>query len=574
MTGNDRIRQGTTTRLLALTLCALLLAAAPAFAGPADEAKSAEKAGRMADAAKAWARALKKSPGNRDAALGLARTAVRAGLADHYQAAEDSLRTLLEKQPKDAELLVGLGGICLATSAAKQDTLAKKSYDVEAKQCFEKALAADPGSDGAAGGLAQTYYQMGDFTNAIQTVDDFLAKRPNAPARALFWKGQTLYLQARDAFTAGGNQLTDEAQGLFRKAQGAYQGSAQADGGDAQVWIQLAYASAYVGDVPTAGDAYRKAAELDPTGRAPILGLQSLYTHTPDKYVAVLKGILEKHPQHVWALWHYGDERYKAGDFKKARELYAKYAEHSDNPGAGWYAAGLAAAQQGDADAAERLYYKALDANPDHAQAAGSIQQRIMASGAEQRARQSVKGAKEVIAEFAPLLKAAPKMAWLRNNLGFILREAYVGGARGGGEAKWRPILKAATEVYTEAADLLGEWTAAKEASYTWAQRYAEAQIISDTGLMYQFYEATRDLDKAETYYNIALEYTNDGYRDAYNNLAMILQEQERWQDLYDLSAACAEGITTESGAPDEGTRRKAAAIAKDLLASGKAKDM
>ncbi len=573
MTGNDRIHTGTFTRLLALALCAVLVAATPAVAGPADDAKAAEKAGRMVDAAEAWARALDTSPKNRAAALGLTRTAIRASLPGHYLAAEDSLRTLLESTPSDAELLVALGRICLATSAAKKDTLAKKSYDDEAKRSFEKALASKPTSDGAAGGLAQAYYQMGDFANAIKTVDDFLAKSPAAPARALFWKGQTLYLQALDAFRNGGNKMTAEARAKFSQAKGAYEGSVQADGSDPQAWIQLAYAGAYLGDVETAGEAYRKAAALDPSSRAPILGLQSLYTHTPGRYVAELQGILKKNPDHVWALWHYGDERYKAGDFKKAREMYAQYAAASDNPGAGYYAAGLAATQQGEHDAAERLYYKALKADPNHLQAAGAIAKRIMDSGAEQRARKSVKDAQAVIKQFEPLLEAAPAMAWIRNNLGFILREAYVGGVRGGGAAQWRPILKAATKVYTEGAELLGEWTAAKEASLSWAQRYAEAQIISDTGLMYQFYDDTRDYETAERYYTIALEYTDDGYRDAFNNLAMILNEQKRWQDLYDLAAACAESITTEEGAPDEGTRRKAAAIAKQLLADGRAND-
>ena len=575
MTGNNRTHLETLRRLAVVTLCVVLLAAPTAFAGPADDAKAAAKAGKWAKAADAWAQVLEKSPTNKEAAIGLTKAAIRAKLPDHFLTAEDSLRTLLEKNEKDVTLLVALGDICLATSGAKQDTLAKKSYDDEARQSYEKALRIDPKSDGAAGGLAQTYYQMADFANAIKTVDDFLALKPVSPTRALYWKGQTLYLQARDAFTAGGNKLTPQATDLFRKAQGAYQASAHVGGKktDAQVWIQLAYASAYLGDIPTAGDAYRKAAELDPNNDAPIRGLQSLYTHTPDKYLSALAGLLEKNANHTWALWYLADNRYKAGDFKQARKLYERYAAASDNAGAGYYAAALAATQMNDADGAEKLHFKALAANPAHGQAAAAIQKRLMDAGAEQRARKSPDDAQKVIAEFAPLLKAAPDMAWIRNNLGFILREAYVGGARGGGEAKWRPILKAATEVYTEAADILGEWTHEKEQSYTWQQRYAEAQIISDTGLMYEFYPATRDDDTAEKYFNTALEYTEDGYRDAFDGMTRLLARQQRWQDLYDLAMACAEGLTTESGAPDESARSRAAGLAKKLLADGKAKD-
>lgn len=575
MTGNNRTPLETACRLAAVTLCVLLLTAPAVFAGAADDAKAAAKAGKWAKAADAWAQVLDKSPTHKEAAIGLTKAAIRAKLPDHYLTAEDSLRTILEKNDKDVAALVALGEICLATSAAKKDTLAKKSYDDEARQSFEKAMRLDPTSDAAAGGLAQTYYQKADFAKAISTVDEFLALKPAAPTRSLFWKGQTLYLQARDAFTAGGNKLTPQATDLFRKAQGAYETSARVagDNADPEVWVQLAYASAYLGDVPTAGDAYRKAAELDPNIDAPIRGLQSLYTHTPEKYLAALKGLLEKNANHVWALWYLADNRFKASDFKEARTLYERYAKASDNPGAGYYAAALAADQMGDAAAADKLHYKALAANPAHGQAAAALQKRIMESGAEQRARKSPADAQKVIAEFEPLLKAAPEMAWIRNNLGFILREAYVGGARGGGEAKWRPILKAATKVYTEGADILGEWTHEKEQSYTWQQRYAEAQIISDTGLMYEFYPATRDDDTAEKYFNTALEYTEDGYRDAFDGMTRLLARQERWQDLYDLAMACAEGLTTESGAPDQSGRSRAAGIAKKLLADGKAKD-
>lgn len=577
MTGNDSLKTGTLARLLVFACCLLLLPTPTAQAGPADTAKKAEAARDWTAAANAWAEVLEGSPKNRDAALGLARTAPRAGLADHYPTAEDSLRDLVAKNPKDADALVALGRICLATSAAKKDTLAKKSYDVEAKQSFEKALKLAPTSDAAAAGLAQTYYQTADFEQAIQTVDTFLARKPEAPARALFWKGQTLYLQGRDAFVAGDNQLTDEARAFFSKAQGAYQGSVRADGSEPDAWIQLAYASAYLGgagNIETAGEAYVNAAKIDGADRAPLSGLQALYTHTPAKYEAALKDILEANPKHAWALWHAADQRYRAQDWQKAREYYARYAEVAEAGAPGFYAAGLCAAQAGDADAAERLYYKALALDPTHAQAAAAIQKRIMDSGAEQLARSSPKGAQAVIAQFEPLLKAAPDMAWLRNNVAFMLREAYGGGARGGNESAWRPVLKASTRIYTEAAEALGEWTAEKARAYDgdWGKRYAEAQIISDTGLMYQYYEATRDFEKAERYYQIALEYTDDGYRDAFNNYALILQQQERWQELYDLAVSCAESITNEDGSADERTRGVAAALAKKLLADGKAK--
>ncbi|MDA1195180.1 MAG: tetratricopeptide repeat protein [Planctomycetota bacterium] len=576
MTGNNRIRTATLLLVgtLALPLAVVCFGARSAFAGPVDDALAATKARKFEAAAEAWHAVLEKSRGDRTAALGLADAGVRAARADLYASAEEALRGLKAKNAKDVDVLVALGRICMATSAAKEDTLAKKSYDVEAQENFTAAGAVDPKADGPVAGLAQTLYQMGNFAAAIETVDAFLGRNPPAPARALFWKGQTLYLQAQDAYqAAGGSALTPEVTELFRKAQGAYEASTRANGDEPDAWIQLAYASTWLGgedNVKTADGAYRKAALLDDSDKAPYVGLKSLHTHTPEKYVAALEEILAKFPENAWALWFRAVERYEAKDWKQARALFERYGAASDTPAQGWYYAGVCADQAGAAVEAEGLYFKALKADSNHEAAAGAISQKLMASGVEGRAREGVKHAQQVRKEFTPLLEAAPRMAWIRNNLGFILREAYVGG---GATKQWTPVLKDSVAVYTEASEILGEWTVEKERTYNWGQRYAEAQIISDTGLMYQFYEPTRDLAVAERYYRIALEYTDDGYRDAFNNLRVILTDQQRWQELYELCVAAEHGITTEAGDQDGATREVARRLKEQLLASGKAKE-
>ena len=58
MTGNNRTHLETLRRLAVVTLCVVLLAAPTAFAGPADDAKAAAKAGKWAKAADAWAQVL------------------------------------------------------------------------------------------------------------------------------------------------------------------------------------------------------------------------------------------------------------------------------------------------------------------------------------------------------------------------------------------------------------------------------------------------------------------------------------------------------------------------------------
>ena len=89
---------------------------------------------------------------------------------------------------------------------------------------------------------------------------------------------------------------------------------------------------------------------------------------------------------------------------------------------------------------------------------------------------------------------------------------------------------------------------------------------------VFQYEPPTLDLKKAEAYYRRAMEWTQYGYWDAFNNLEKILQAQNRWKDAYDWAAACAEGIKKETGEPND-TQRATAAGVRDKLASKLPKD-
>jgi Tfp pilus assembly protein PilF len=571
MTGNTR-REAATTRRIACALATLLLLvlATGARAGSLEKAQAAAKSKDWAQAAELYASVLDGKPNQRDACIGLAEAAVRAGRTDLYGMAEEGLLTLVDKSPKDLDVRVALGNLSIASSAAKTDTLAKNSYDAQAQEQFKAALEIDPTSDAAAAGMAHTLYNAGDFAGAVASVDAFLAKKPKAPAGALYWKGQAYYLQARDAFTRAGNKMSSDVREQFRKAQGAYRAStmAKADGYDA--WLQLGYASAYLGDTDEAQGAYVHAAELDPTQTAPMEGLKSLLKYKQDAYQATLAKILQKNPKHEMARWYVAIDRYAAKDWAGAKKAFQAYIDVARAPAEGWYWMGFCAHKMGDDLEAENDWYKTLELAPNHVQATLGIEQLInKGTEARDRAASSLKGAQQVIREYAPLLKASPKISWIRNNLGLTLRDAYV---KNGKREAWVPILKEATKVYVEASDIIGEWTAEKERTYKWAQRWGEARTISDTGLMFQFYAPTRDYAKAERYYRRALEYTDDGFPDAFNNLSDILAKQKRWQELYDLAASCADRITTEQGQPDMQTRGRAREIMKKLVADGKAK--
>ena len=94
---------------------------------------------------------------------------------------------------------------------------------------------------------------------------------------------------------------------------------------------------------------------------------------------------------------------------------------------------------------------------------------------------------------------------------------------------------------------------------------------MNDAGVVFQLYPPVKDYERAERYYVRALRYVDWGYLDAWTYLRQIYEEQERWQDLYDLAVRCAAGLASEAGAPNEAAREAAAKVAADLVAEGRA---
>ena len=554
-----------------LLVLALTLAGPLALTGWADEMQKGKAAAEKGDwraAADAYGLVLDKKPGDRLAALALTEAAIKANATDYYPVIEDALLALRERNGRDYEVLVALGQACLAIAATKSDTLALKSYNDEALKSFEAAARIKPKEEAAAVGIARVHYESAFFEKAVQVVDEFLARKPASAARALYWKGQALYTLAGDMYQKAGS-LTDEVKATYKRAQGAYEASAAADPTSYDTQIQLAYASAWVGDRDGALAGYRKAAELDPTSVYPFKGFESLFAHSADALTAFFEDFVKAHPEHPQGLWYLGYNRLAAKDWPKAIEYLKRAAAVHPSPGRCWYYLGKAYEGAGKGAEAEAAYWKALEANPDDVMAAWALELIIQKSDPMARARQSVSEARAVMAEYDKILEKAPNNYQARNNIGFTLREAYVAHAK---DPAWLPILEASTKYYVEASAIIGEFTAAK-AALPYPTRHGMAQVISDTGLMFQFYPHTKDWDKAVDYYNRALEYSEDGYWDAYNNLRQILIAEERWDELYDLSLACAEGIKQENGSPDQRMRGSAKATAEKLVRDGKVSD-
>ncbi len=546
-----------------LVLTAASLLAAPALAGPADKARVAAEQERWQDAADAWSEVLDKQPVNREAALGLALAARTGALTDLYIRAEEALQRVLEKKSKDRDVRLALGNLFIAHAKTKFDPTGMKFIYEDAKTQFMKLLEANPGDEDAAVGLARAHYWTAYFSDAIQALDTFLTGGTST-GPALYWKGQIFYVQAQDAMRQAG-EVDDSAKSLFRKAMDSYAEATKANPQYFDAWIQHGYAAQYLGEMDVAEKAYEEAMGLDPESLAPLKGIEALYTHRQAEYTSRLEALSKRFPGNRAVHFFLGFRHLIKEDWKQAVKSFETYVKRSKTPQVAWTWLGKAYDGQGESDKAAAAYRKSLRGNPDDAAAAGALEKRIVA-GYATPTEWTPKDAKALLQAYRALFDMAPQNPWIRNNAAFLLREAV---GRGSVKSAWKGVLDDCIKLYVEASEIAEGQLQGREASIPYAQRYEFAGVISDTGLMFQYYPSRRDLEKAEDHYIRALELTGDGFRDAWENLSKVYQEQGRWEEAYDLCRDCADRMTKADGSPHD-DRKHAAALADKLLAEGR----
>ncbi|MGE0192982.1 MAG: tetratricopeptide repeat protein [Planctomycetota bacterium] len=542
--------------------CAALLAAPVQAAPGAAEAKAAAADQDWEKAAQAWAGVLQAKAGDREAALGLGRAVHEGRVFAHLADADRAARALTQKDENDAEAweLRGELALLLAESPGAGST-AKMSY-ADAEEHFGRALEADANLEGAAVGLARVHFLMGRTQEALDALGSYLGRNTKTQAKALFWQGEIRYRQALAAHREAGGAypVQGEARQLFEQARGSFMASTKADPTRVVAWIELGYTCQYLQDVDGAAEAYEAAARLAPQNDAPLKGLSVVLTYDRPRYVAALERILQAKPKHAMAGWFLAQEKAAAGDTKGAIAAMQIAAANLRNPAAAWVQVGDLELKGGNRAGAEKAWTKALEVDPGNELAAFHLETPLR-EGGMQRAASSVKSAKELIADYEKLLKLAPRNTLLLNNLAFILREAH---AQHKGDASWKPILEASRDMYVRASEIVGEYSAQYE-GMAMTERLSRAQVISDTGLMFQFYPEIQDLARAERYYLAALDWSDNGYFDAYNNLVQMWAKAERWDELYDLADVAAESLLTNEGAPHPG-RGPARALADRLV--------
>jgi tetratricopeptide (TPR) repeat protein len=558
-----------------LLLAVALLVAAPgrASAGPLEDAKKAVAAKRYAEAAECLAPLVEsdREGANKEAALLLATAASKGRLADRLELAEEGMLRLVKQSPEDAALRITLGEVYLALGSTRGEKSMEATFR-DAREQFEKVLAAAPDHAGALVGLAQFHYATGDFDAAIADLDRVPAAQ--ATSAAHYWRGEVYYERARQAYAADANAARAESTlALFRKAKGAYEAAAKADPLSYDAWMKYAYASQYVGDasaVDSALEGYTKAMGIDPENHNPLKGIAALRHGNDAALVATLEKLTKQIPTNVAVLFALGRAHLTANRFEPAAKLLAAYVERSADPGRAQFFLGRAYQGLGREKDAVEAFEKALKKLPEDVEAAWELDRRLQEQHKTEAAT-NVKAAKACEDDYEKLAKMAPANPSILNNGAFILREAY---GRHRNDSGWTAILKASQKMYEAAAKIIDDQTADVVDSASWADRYGWAQITSDTGLMFQstFYPEAADDAKAEQYYVRALKLSENGYLDAWNNLSKLYMGQKEYQKAYDLHARAAEGLATEDQKPHTVGRETARREMQKLIAEGKAK--
>jgi hypothetical protein len=417
------------------------------------------------------------------------------------------------------------------------------------------------------------YYLGADYARGLQSLEDLLAKKPQA-ATALYWKGVLLYDEATQAI--GQTRALDErVKGLFTAASAALKASVQGDPRRFDAWMKLGYSAQYLMQADpsqraTATDAYLKALALDGESDLPMRGLSALHANDSQGWAAFLGKLAKDHPKTPVVLYYHGFFLQSQGKAEEAEKAYRAFAASSKHPALGWFAIGEILRERGDAEGARKAYVASLKADPQHRRfqsAVDWLMQPLLEQAGESVG--DLTKAKALMARMDEVIALAPKSYSARNNAAFFLREAYDRTGK-----RDRALLDACVERYVQASELIGEFRPEHLQTVPYKDRHAYAQVLNDTGLMFQYYPPVEDLWKAESYYRRAMEWSEDGYWDAYTNLMKLFDAQERHEEAFDFAVACADGIKTESGEPQETYRatcrgdaeRLARKLGKELL--------
>jgi tetratricopeptide (TPR) repeat protein len=555
-------------RAVLCTSCVLLLALAlapgPAHAGvPEDALALAEQGEREPAAARleAWVRG---APAADASALPAVRAAALVGDLDLLE----RLQGWLEGQPAAKEpgpVALALATLWLARAEAQlasgQGGSSTAFLFADAAAKAQAALASPVGPE-ALVVLARVKYAQGDAEGALATLAAHpeLAKQP-APSAM---EGGLLYEHALARHLGEDGRPTEEGALLLARAAEALARAlaspaalTRSEAGNAR--IQRAYALHRLGDLPGAAAAYEAAHLGEPDRPAALRGLESLFTGQVAGLRRALRNLLAE----------------RAGDRLASRALAQSYAA----PG-----------PDADVDQAIAVAKERIDAAPRSADGyllLGDVlltaERRAEAEVAYRRALDAEPGSREGVARlerlaaawmatdvergisiYEAILRLLPDDPFVRNNLGFVLREAVTPFTTTGPHEmqrikpdaphRVRAWLERSVAAYADAVRLVPE---SDDKDLDDARAWNLAGIVNDYALMLHYFSDVQDLPKAEALYWRALRMTRFSFKDTYapnlQRLYGLLLPHREWA-WYVAARQARDAILVETGEVDPTT--------------------
>jgi len=261
-----------------------------------------------------------------------------------------------------------------------------------------------------------------------------------------------------------------------------------------------------------------------------------------------------------------GWRKLEANELEEAERLIRLFVDQVPDDADGLHLLGRILTKKGQPETAARFYWQALAADPRHLGAAEEIDRLIRADGFAM-AKQDRKSLDRVRAEYQRLIDAAPDNPFVRNNAGFLLREAWLAHPK---DPAWRDVADLAAEQYDAAVEAIGRWTEERGRTIPWKRRILNAQIVCDAGILRDNWPELADPVRAEFCFREALLWSDWGVLDAWTYLSKQYVHQGRDQDLYELARHCADGLKDAEGKPLAAERAKARAVAVRLETEGK----
>lgn len=550
---------------LLLAVVAMLVAPCARADVPQDalalvERGEGEQAAALLDA---W---LRTQPAPEASALVAARAAARTGdsdLLERLQGWLDGRPEAREPGPvalalatawlarAELQLASGTGGS--ATGFLLADAAAK------ATACLQGPLGSE-----ALALLARSHWVRGDSARALAVLGEH-APLATAPAPALL-EARVRYEQALAAQLGPDGRPTPEGTASLQRVAALLGGALEALGTQPGVLLRdevafaritRAYALHRLGDEAAATAAY-EAAHLGSDGRssAALRGLKSLLAHDPDAYRRALRGVLAEREGEQRASEALVASLLEAGALDGALQVAEARSAAAPRAVDGPVLAGsvLLAADRLDEAAARFLAAHRLD--PARRDGVAGLE-RVAAAWMKEDVERG-------IALYERIFDLLPTDPYVRNNLGFLLREAVTpftteephGVQHLKPDAPWRvrAWLQRSVAAYEEAVRLL---PASDDKDLDEAAAWNVAGVVNDLGLMLHYFADVQDLPRAEALYWRALRMTGFAFKDTYapnlQRLYGTLLRDREWA-WYLAARRARDAILLETGEVDRAT--------------------